>query len=159
RGRSVCLGAERGLGSDRDAERLSRAAPAHQRHLRHPGVPGLPEVDLTHPSDKETVMFIPLTAALSWPQASVYIAAIAAGGVVVAVLVGWFSRPGQAAIRSERRESDGKSVGCSPSGARSRASRPPHGVPPGAAIRAAPAATSRLASASLSSTSSASRTG
>src|SRR5262249_31928237 len=100
RGRPVGLGAERGLGSDRHAERPARAAAARERHLRHPGVPRLPEVDLTTRAQGDR-MFIPLTAALSWPQASVYITAIAACGVVVAVLVWSIFRTGQTAIATE----------------------------------------------------------
>jgi hypothetical protein len=38
-------------------------------------------------------------AALSWPQASVYIALIAAAGLVVAVLIWSIFRTGQTAIR------------------------------------------------------------
>ncbi len=45
-------------------------------------------------------------AALNWPQASVYIAAIAAAGVVVAVLVWSIFRTGQTAITTERRQPD-----------------------------------------------------
>ena len=47
-----------------------------------------------------------ITAALTWPQASVYIAVIAAGGLVLSVLVWSIFSTGQTAIRSEneRRE-------------------------------------------------------
>ena len=46
------------------------------------------------------------TATLSWPAASVYIALILAGGLVVAVLIWSIFRTGQTAIRMEspRRE-------------------------------------------------------
>lgn len=48
-------------------------------------------------------------AALSWPQASVYIALIAAVGLIVAVLIWSVFRTGQTAIRSEiRREEPGE---------------------------------------------------
>jgi hypothetical protein len=40
-------------------------------------------------------------ASLTWPEASVYIAAIASGGLVVAVLIWSIFRTGQTAIRSE----------------------------------------------------------
>jgi hypothetical protein len=43
-------------------------------------------------------------AALSWPEASVYIAVIVAAGLVVAVLNWSIFRTGQTAIRSDRRE-------------------------------------------------------
>jgi hypothetical protein len=43
-----------------------------------------------------------LIAALSWPQASVYIALIAAAGLVVAVLIWSIFRTGQTAIRADR---------------------------------------------------------
>ena len=43
-------------------------------------------------------------AALTWPQASVYIALIAAGGLVVSVLIWSIFRTGQTAIRSEVRK-------------------------------------------------------
>jgi cytochrome c-type biogenesis protein CcmH/NrfG len=43
-------------------------------------------------------------ADLTWPQASVYIALIAAVGLVVAVLVWSIFRTGQAAIRIEGRQ-------------------------------------------------------
>ena len=42
-------------------------------------------------------------ATLSWPEASVYIAAIGAAGVVLAVLIWSMFRTGQIAIRSESR--------------------------------------------------------
>jgi hypothetical protein len=42
-------------------------------------------------------------AALTWPEASVYVAVIAAGGLVVAVLVWSIFRTGQTAIRSDKR--------------------------------------------------------
>jgi hypothetical protein len=42
-------------------------------------------------------------AALSWPQASVYISLILAAALVVAVLIWSIFRTGQAAIRNERR--------------------------------------------------------
>jgi flagellar basal body-associated protein FliL len=42
-----------------------------------------------------------VVAALSWPQASIYIALIVAAGLVLAVLVWSIFRTGQAAIRSE----------------------------------------------------------
>lgn len=45
-------------------------------------------------------------AALSWPEASVYIAVIAAVGLVVAVLVWSIFRTGQTAIRSDSRQRD-----------------------------------------------------
>jgi hypothetical protein len=45
-------------------------------------------------------------AALTWPQASVYIALIAAGGVVLSVLIWSIFRTGQTAIRSERRRQE-----------------------------------------------------
>jgi hypothetical protein len=44
-----------------------------------------------------------IVAALSWPQASVYIALIVTIGLVVAVLICSIFRTGQTAIRSERR--------------------------------------------------------
>jgi cytochrome c-type biogenesis protein CcmH/NrfG len=40
-------------------------------------------------------------AALTWPQAAVYVAAILAGGLVAAVAVWSIFRTGQTAIRSE----------------------------------------------------------
>jgi predicted PurR-regulated permease PerM len=42
-------------------------------------------------------------AALTWPEASVYVAVIAAVGLVVAVLVWSIFRTGQTAIRSDKR--------------------------------------------------------
>ena len=42
-------------------------------------------------------------AALSWPQASVYIALIVSAGFVLAVLIWSMFRTGQTAIRSEAR--------------------------------------------------------
>ena len=42
-----------------------------------------------------------ITAALTWPQASVYIALIAAGGLFLSVLVWSIFSTGQTAIRSE----------------------------------------------------------
>jgi hypothetical protein len=45
-----------------------------------------------------------ITAALAWPEASVYIAAIAAAGIVLSVLVWAIFRTGQTAIRSESRQ-------------------------------------------------------
>ena len=46
-------------------------------------------------------------AALTWPQAAVYIALIAAGGVVLAVLIWSIFRTGQTAIRNESRQRGG----------------------------------------------------
>jgi hypothetical protein len=43
-------------------------------------------------------------AALTWPQASVYIALISSAGVVLAVLIWSIFRTGQTAIRSEGRQ-------------------------------------------------------
>jgi hypothetical protein len=50
---------------------------------------------------KETIMSL---AALTWPQASVYVALIISGGVVLAVLIWSIFRTGQTAIRSEGRQ-------------------------------------------------------
>jgi len=47
-----------------------------------------------------------LTAALSWPQASVYIALIVGAALVLAVLVWSIFRTGQTAIRVENRQRD-----------------------------------------------------
>jgi hypothetical protein len=44
-----------------------------------------------------------IIATLSWPEASVYIAAIAAGALVLAVLVWSIFRTGRTAIRSDGR--------------------------------------------------------
>jgi hypothetical protein len=44
--------------------------------------------------------------ALSWPAASVYIALIAAVGLIVAVLIWSIFRTGQTAIRSDRHRAD-----------------------------------------------------
>ena len=41
-------------------------------------------------------------AALNWPEASIFIAAIAAAALVLAVLIWSIFRTGQIAIRSER---------------------------------------------------------
>jgi hypothetical protein len=43
-------------------------------------------------------------AALSWPQATVYVALIAAFGLVVSVLIWSIFRTGQTAIRSDSRK-------------------------------------------------------
>jgi hypothetical protein len=43
-------------------------------------------------------------ATLTWPQASIYIALIAAAGLVVAVLIWSIFRTGQTAISSESRQ-------------------------------------------------------
>jgi hypothetical protein len=43
-------------------------------------------------------------AALTWPEASIYIALIAGATVVIAVLIWSIFRTGQTAIRSEARE-------------------------------------------------------
>jgi hypothetical protein len=43
-------------------------------------------------------------ATLSWPEAAVYIAAITAAGLVVAVLIWSIFRTGQTAIRNDSRQ-------------------------------------------------------
>ena len=45
-----------------------------------------------------------LVAALTWPQASVYVALIVSAGLVLAVLIWSIFRTGQTAIRSESRQ-------------------------------------------------------
>jgi hypothetical protein len=45
-------------------------------------------------------------ATLTWPQATVYIALIAAVGLVVSVLIWSIFRTGQTAIRSDGRQRD-----------------------------------------------------
>jgi hypothetical protein len=47
-------------------------------------------------------------AALSWPEAAVYIAVIVAVGQVVAVLIWSIFRTGQTAIRSDSRQRHGQ---------------------------------------------------
>jgi hypothetical protein len=46
------------------------------------------------------------TATLTWPEASIYIALIAAVALVVAVLIWSIFRTGQTAIRSDSRKRD-----------------------------------------------------
>ena len=45
-----------------------------------------------------------MIATLTWPQASIYIALIAAAGLVVAVLIWSIFRTGQTAINNESRQ-------------------------------------------------------
>ena len=45
-----------------------------------------------------------ILAALSWPQASVYVALIISAGLILAVLIWSIFRTGQTAIRSETRQ-------------------------------------------------------